>query len=460
MVQTFEGLSRQAKDLEKETIDLLSVFTKFKTVSPSNQDELRACATSIADAFKKRGYSSAIYAKDDVPVVYASKDVGSKKTLLFYHHYDVQPEGSLDLWHSSPWELTERGGRLYGRGASDDKGPLVCSMMGVELIERMLGKSPVNVKFVVEGEEESGSTSLPDFVRDNEDFIAADGCVWEGVWATPGSPGEVVCGMKGDAYFDLVTKGSPQFARTDAHSGDAAAVPNAAWRLVWALNTLKLPDETITIDGFNELVRKPLEEDIEALRGYQGDVAANILREYGLDKPLMDRKELDLLMELFLRPQVSVCGITSGYQGVEDMTIVPSRASAKLDVRMVPDLTTERVHELLRKHLDARGFTDIDVIRKPGYEPAKTPVNHPYIRMVHEIMKEACQPAGAGIVPMSQSSGPVALFVKHAPICITYSYADIDGTDIHAPNENMKIESIPGSLAVVAAIAERLADTN
>lgn len=460
MVQTFKALQSKAKDREEEAVTLLKEFVSYHTVAPRDNEGLKTCAESIRAAFRERGYDAATYAKGGEPVVYASKDVGAKRTLLFYHHYDVQPEGPLDLWHSSPWELVRRGERVYGRGTSDDKGPLVSSMLGIDMIETILGKLPVNVRFVVEGEEEAGSASLPNFAKENEQFLKADGCIWEGVGATPGSPGEVVCGLKGDAYFDLVTRGPPHFARTDAHSGDAAAVPNAAWRLVWALNTLKAKDETITVDGFNDLVQKPLEEDLEALRAYQGDVTARVMNEYGLDRPLMDRRGVDLLKELFLMPQMSISGITTGYQGDEDMTIVPAAARAKLDVRTVPDLTVEKVHELLRRHLDARGFTDIEVVRKPGYEPAKTSVRHPYVKLVHSIMKEACDPAGTGVVPMAQGSGPAFLFARHAPLCMAYSYADLEGTDCHAPNENMKIESLPGSMAVVAAIAERLAGTD
>lgn len=457
MVQTFEALADKAIERDKEAIDLLREFVSHRTVAPRDADGLVACADSITSAFRERGYSSAKYEKGGVPVVYASKSVGAKRTLLFYHHYDVQPEGDLGLWHSSPWELVVRGDRMYGRGTSDDKGPLVTSMMGVSLIEEILGKLPVNVRFVVEGEEESGSYTLPDFAKDKVDFLKADGCIWEGVGAMPGSPGEVVCGLKGDAYFDLRTRGPPSFGRTDAHSGDAAAVPNAAWRLIWALNTLKAPDETITIDGFKELVKEPLEEDLDALREYQGDAVTRFKQEYGLDRLLQDRKGLELLRAMFLEPQISISGLTSGYQGPEDMTIVPAHATAKIDIRTVPDLTVDKLEALLRRHLDARGFTDIEVVRKPGYEPAKTPVSHPFIKMVHAIMKEACAPAGTGVVPMAQGSGPASFFSEHSPLCMAYSYADLEGTDCHAPNENFKLASLPGSIATVAAIAERLA---
>ncbi len=456
MVQTFAALRDRSREYEKGERDFLAEMVQFKTIAPREEEPLNECAGLIDREFRKRGYRSALYVRGGAPIVYASKDNGAEKTLLFYHHYDVQPAGDLGLWRSSPWELATRDGKIYGRGVSDDKGPLVASMAGVDLIEDILGELPVNVRFVVEGEEEAGSMSLPAFTKEHKDFITADGSVWEGVSATPGSPGEVVCGLKGDAYFELVTKGAPDFARTDAHSGEAGAVPNAAWRLVWALSTLKNPDERIAVDGFDELVREPLEEDVESLREYQGDITGQIMHEYGLERPLRGRRDLELLKELFLRPQMSICGITTGYQGVEDMTVVPAKASAKLDVRMVPDMTVDKVHALLRRHLDARGFTDIEVVKKPGLEPAKTPVSHPYIKLVHSIMKEVCQPAGTGVVPMAQFSGPAAMFAEHSPLCMAYCYADTEETFTHAPNENMKVESMLGSIALVAAIVERL----
>lgn len=459
MTQTFAALSSKAKEWEKEAIDLLAELVRFRTIAPREETALKECSELIKNEFKRRGYASKTYTKGGTPIVYASKDVGAQKTLLLYHHYDVQPEGDAELWHSSPWELAKRGDRLYGRGASDDKGPLVAGIAAIDMVEHILGETPVNVHFVVEGEEEAGSMALADFARDHQEFLAADGTVWEGMSAIAGSPGEVVCGLKGDAYFDLVTKGVPSFAKTDAHSGEAAAVPNAAWRLVWALSTLKGPDERITVDGLDELVQEPLEEDLEALSEYQGDLTSQIMREYGLEKPLMGRKDTDLLRELFLRPQMSICGITTGYQGEEDMTVVPARASAKLDVRMVPDMTVDKVYELLREHLNSRGFTDIEIVKKPGFEPAKTSVKHPYIKLVHSIMKEACSPAGTGVVPMAQYSGPAATFSKHAPLCTAYSYADVEETFTHAPNENIRLQSMYGSIAIVAAIAERLPTT-
>lgn len=405
---------------------------------------------------RERGYTADLFETPGAPVVYASKDVGAKKTLMFYHHYDVQPEDPIDAWTSSPWELVRRGDRIYGRGTADDKGPLVAGIVAMDMIEELNGKLPVNVKFVVEGEEEAGSMNLGMFTNAKKDFMQADGCIWEGVCALSGSPGEVICGCKGDVYFELHARGTPPFARTDVHSGQAGAVPNAAWRLVWALSTLKDADESVLIDGFNELVRKPLKEDIDALREYRGDIENAIKKDYGLDKLLLDRKGIDLLSELYLKPSISICGMKGGYTGPSDMTIVPNSASAKLDIRLVPDLRVEDVDRLLREHLKKRGFGDIEVKLTTGYDPAKTPVTHPFIKLAREIMDEGCAPESSSIVPMASGSGPAYLFTKHMPIVMSLSYADAEGVNTHAPDENVRVDSYVSSIAVTAAFADRL----
>jgi acetylornithine deacetylase/succinyl-diaminopimelate desuccinylase-like protein len=324
------------------------------------------------------------------------------------------------------------------------------------MIEKMMGELPVNVKFVVEGEEESGSLNLPHFAAEHMDFLKADGCVWEGVGAMEGSPGAVLCGMRGDAYYELRAAGPPNFPKMDAHSGEAGGIPNPAWRLVWALSTLKDENEEITIDGFNELVREPSKEDTDALSEDKGDEASRIMKEYGLSRTLLGRTSDELRIQHHLRPQLTICQLQSGQLGESDITIVPSSATAKLDIRLVPDLSVEIVNDLLRKHLQTRGFDDIEVITKPGYDPAKTPLSDPFVKLMRSVLTEACAPAPAVLVPMMGASGPAYLFIEHSPICMCYTDADLEGVNTHAPDENIRADTLGPSIALVAAIAERL----
>jgi len=443
---------------ESAYLSALGRLVKHPSVAIREPKGTVECARELEDMLREHGYEVMEYPIEGAPLVYAERGVGAKKTLLFYHHYDIQPEGDLALWESSPWKLDVRGDRAYGRGTSDDKAPIVSSIFAMDVIEKLLGELPVNVRFVVEGEEEAGSMGLPAFARKHADFLKADGCVWEGASGIPGSPAEVICGMKGDVYFELTSAGPPAFARTDVHSGEAAAVPNPAWRLVWALSTLKDENENILIDGFNDLVKPPAQEDLKVLKDYKGDIVQRLKSDYSLNRLVLDRSGVDLLTALYLRPVLSICGLTSGDQGTSDMTIIPSKARAKLDFRLVPDLTTESVHRLLKAHLEKRGFTDINVRMTTGYNPGKTPVSHPFVKMVHELAQEVSSPAPSSIVPMCGGSGPAYLFTAHAPMCMPLSYADIEGTNYHAPNENITIESIRYSIAYNATLAQRLAD--
>ncbi|MCU0858987.1 MAG: M20/M25/M40 family metallo-hydrolase [Thermoplasmata archaeon] len=455
---SIKDLIEGSKGMQRTAFDVLSEQVKYHSVAAREKEETRKCADAVERQFKERGYKVTRYAISDAPVLLAEKNVGAPKTLMFYHHYDVQPEGEIGLWKSSPWVLTERDGRAYGRGTIDDKGPLVVSMMGIDLAEKVLGRLPVNVKFIVEGEEETGPISLPWFAKTYPDLIKADGCIWEGASAIPGSSSEVIAGMKGDAYFELHVGGPPRFPRTDVHSGEGGLVPNAAWRLVWALNSIKDDRGNVLIKGFNELAGVPAREDVEVLSRYKRDVRTLYKEDYGLEHFAASGSNLEMLTALYLRPVVSISGLTSGYQGPEDATIVPAQAHAKLDIRLVPGQTMDKVDELLRGHLAEKGFSDVQVTFRGGYDPAKTPTTDPFIRLMHEVSSEFVAPANADIVPMTGSSGPVAFFTPHTPICMTGSLADVEGTNIHAPDENMPMKSLIHGIAFTAAVAERMAE--
>ncbi len=452
----FKEIYAKASSFEKKYIETLDRLVKHPSVAAREPVANVECARELEDILLEHGYKVNEFPIVGAPVVYAERQVGARKTLMFYHHYDVQPEGDVSLWTSSPWTVTVRGDRVYGRGTSDDKAPIVTSILAMDHIGQMLGEMPVNVKFVIEGQEEAGSTHLSKFTTEKATFLKADGLVWEGASGVPGSPAEVVCGLRGDAYFELTTAGPPKFPRTDVHSGEAGAVPNAAWRLVWALSTLKDENENITIDGFNELVCAPLDEDVEALRRYKGDIESRFKSDYNIDRLVLNRKGLELLVSLYLRPALSITGLGGGDQSVNDMTIIPSKAKAKIDFRLVPDLTTDRLSRLLRAHLDARGFLDIDIKLKSGYNAAKTPVGDPFIRIVHSLSEEVALPSPSSILPMTGGSGPAYLFVDHAPLCMPYSYADMEGQNAHAPNENVTLQSIPTSIAFNATLALRM----
>lgn len=449
----YSELLSKANKLKGEFQRLLHEAIKYPTVAPRDKKGQRECADAIQRQFEHNGFK--VIQWGDPPVVYAERDVGAKKTLMCYHHYDVQTEGDLKLWKSSPWKMVVREGRMFGRGAIDDKGPCIGSLLGFKIIEDALRELPVNAKFVVEGEEEWGSETLAKFANKHKDLMRADGCVWEILSATPGSTTELSPGMKGDLSIRMTVGGPPRYPKVDAHSGYAGAIPGAAWRLIWAVNSLKDSDENITIDGLSRLIRQPTKEDIAALRSYRGDIGQKIRDNYGIDRFLKDKKGLDLLKALYLEPSLSINGLESGCQGEVHSTIVPAKAVAKLDLRLVPDMGSEKVMRLLRAHLDRRGFTDIE-LTGDGYDAAKTPRTDPFVKLVFQTAKEVAAPAPTNITPMMAGTGPAYLFEPYTPFCISSSYADMDKVYEHGPNENMPISSMVNNIAFVARIAEQL----
>ncbi len=450
----YRELLAEAARRQKEALDLLAEQTKYPTVAPRDKKGLKECADEVQRQLEGYGYKVSQFGNP--PTVYAERNAGAKKTLMCYHHYDVQPEGDLKLWKSSPWRLTIRQGRAFGRGAADDKGPCCGSMVGLALIEDALGELPVNVKFVIEGEEEWSSEVLAKFAKKYPQRMKADGCIWEVLSATPDSTGEIKSGMKGDISIQLDVGGTPKYPFTDAHSGYAGAVPSAPWRLVHALKTLRDEKDRITIDGLMKLVVPPSKADMKALREYKGDIEQGIRDSYEISKFINDKKGVELLSALYLEPSLSINGLESGCKGEEMMTIVPSKATAKLDLRLVPDMRRNECVKLLRKHLDRRGFTDVRIMVTAGYEAAKTPVTDPFVRLVHQASKEVSDPAPSNLLPMMAGTGPAYLFTPHTPVAVGYSYADSDKCNEHAPNENTPVSSVRNNIAFVATIAERM----
>ena len=453
----YQDLVVESRKRENRALDMIAELVKHPSVAARAGPSMRECADCVETQMKGLGYSVRQYPTKGPPVVFGERDVGAAKTILFYEHYDVQPEDPLDEWTSSPWQLTVREGRFYGRGACDTKGPHIANLVGMSLLEDVLGQLPVNVKVVVEGEEEVGSTHLPEFAMPNASLLKADGAVAEYMVVNPGSLSELMCGTKGCTYFELTAEGPPDFPRTDAHSGYAGAIQNPAWRLIWALASIKDAKENILIEGFKNLVREPSSEDIAALRDTERNLKRNFEDTYGSTKMVLDRDGVDLKKAVYLEPCVSVCGIESGYNGPGTKTITPARAMAKVDFRLVPDLTEEKVEALLRAHLEKNGFSDIRVaLVDSGYDPAKTPIDNPFIQLVRTTAAEVASPALVDLVPMAPWSGPMHLFAPHAPFCVMVSEADA-GVNAHAPDENWAVSSMLNTAAFVALVAERMA---
>jgi acetylornithine deacetylase/succinyl-diaminopimelate desuccinylase-like protein len=416
---------------------------------------MEECAALVSDMLRRRGFSVQLLPTGGAPVVFAERGGRRDRTLLFYNHYDVQPPEPLDLWQTPPFEPSIREGKIFARGVSDDKGHLVCRLAALDALLATEGDMPCNIKFVVEGEEEIGSVHLADFVNAHADLLAADACIWEfgGIDHT-GTPLQYA-GLRGICYVELRVRTASQ----DAHSGLAGSIfPNAAWRLTWALASLKSPDEQIRLPGFYDRVKQPTERDLELLDKIP-DVIDNYRTTYGLSgfiKGLTD--ELDVKREEAFTPTCTICGLTSGYQAAGTKTVQPATASAKVDFRLVPDQMPADVLAQLRSHLDQGGFSDVQVTLLAAEPPARTDPDDPFLQMVAECAREVY-----GVpqltVPMSGGSGPNHAFIHALGVPIGTAGISHPGAQIHAPNENIVLENFTAGVRHTARIVARFAET-
>ncbi len=376
-----------------------------------------------------------------------------ERTLMVYNHYDVQPETPAHLWDTTPFDLTIKDGVMYGRGVADDKGELLSRLQAVETWLATRGELPLKLKFVYEGEEEIGSVNLPGWVESHHDLLAADGVLWEGGGYDEAGRRQIHEGCKGLAYFELRCKK----AAYDLHSSVAPIVENPAWRLVWALNTMKDDRDRITIDGYMDHVRpinSTIQEQIDALPFE----AEKIRQNYGVDNWINGMEDREAFRRLMSEPTLTICGFESGYTDAGSKTVLPAEAMVKIDCRLVPDLTPDLAQDLIRKHLDARGFTDIEIEMLGGESPAMNPqdslLRHATIAAIEHVFDQT-----PTLVPWYAGSGPMyPLSVEIGVPAVSAGATWHPGARAHAPNENIYLDDYFHSMRFMAALIDQFAN--
>src|SRR5258706_6160497 len=386
------------------------------------------------------------------PVVYGSLGQGPR-TLLVYDHYDVQPPEPLELWHSPPFEPTERDGKWYARGVADNKGNLMLRLQAIESWLATEGQLPLRINFLVEGEEEIGSVHLEEFCHQHADLLAADGCLWETGGVNALEQPSIYCGAKGICYVELVAHG----ASHDLHSSNATVVPNPAWRLAWALGTLKAPDERILIPGFYDRVRPPSDADLRALETIPLDDDA-LLADFGIEAFLGGVRGVERLKIHLFSPTCTICGMVSGYTGAGSKTVLPSEARAKIDFRLVPDMDPPEIVRLLRAHLDANGFGDI-AIEEFGHErAARSDPSTAVVRAMATAMEQTYGKS-AVIYPTMAGTGPMYPVCEALGTPVTSGCGTgYQGTLVHAPNENIRIDDYWAAMRCMGAVIRAFAE--
>ena len=390
--------------------------------------------------------------KGKYPVVYGLIAGESPVTLLFYDHYDVQPPEPLELWTSPPFEPVQREGKLFARGVSDNKGNIVARLLALRAFQKTKRNLPITVKFIIEGEEEIGSPNLGAFVKRNRNLLKADACIWECGGVNWKDQPIIMLGLKGILYVQLEARSASQ----DVHSSMGTVVPNPAWRIVWALASIKDMDEHIQIAGFYDNVKPPTEQEIKAIKAIPRD-DKETKQSLGLKEFIKGVTGFEYKSRHILEPICNICGINSGYAGQGSKTVLPCVAQAKLDFRLVPDQRPEEILSKLRKHLDRHGFSDIAIApTTEGENPARTPLDSPFINIVASTGKEVfgVEPV---IIPSMSGSGPMYYFTDILGLPTAGIGVDYLGSRAHAPDENIRLADFILGTKHVAALLERMA---
>ena len=429
----------QENYVDKNFSSLVSDLQKLiqqPSVSAKNLG-LEECAGLIVQMMKKSGIHTEILRikKGIPPAIYG--EIKSKqnpdKTLLFYNHYDVQPEEPLELWNDKPFSGKIKGNKIYGRGSADDKGELITRIKAVESFLKTTGDVPCNIKFFIEGEEEIGSVHIEEYLKKYEKKLSCDAVIWEFGYVDEKNRPIISLGMKGLLYVELSKKESIR----DAHSSLAVIIENPAWRLVEALKTLRDMDGTIMIKDWYKDVDKFTKEDLLIINSEPFD-ENSFKKEYGIRKFVGNKKGLEIKKALVGDPTCNIAGFTSGYEGPGAKTVLPSKALVKIDFRLIPKMEPQKQLLRLKKHLKENRFGDIEVKLIHGEAAARTKISDPFVKTVKKAADESF---GTSILSVSSAgTGPMFSFVKFLKSpCIaigsTYVFARI-----HSPNEFARID--------------------
>lgn len=432
------------KDKSERNVEDLKRLLRQPSISAQGVGMLE-CAQMIKDELSQLGGTAELHLTDGHPIVTAVFAGKGPKTLLVYGHYDVQPPEPLEEWEHDPFGAEEVDGKIFARGAVDDKGNFYAAVKAVQGYKEAGVELRLTVKFIIEGEEEVSSANLYKFVKEHKDLLRADAMVgYDGNFTANGYP-EMLLGRKGMCYVQLTAR-----TARDHHSMRAPLIANAAWRLVWALNTLKNEHEEIMIEGFYDDVLEPTEEEMRVLEEMDWNPEL-LLEEAGQKEFLQGLSGLEAKKKLHFSPTCTICGIGSGYMGKGPKTVIPSLASAKVDMRLVPNQKPEDIQAKLRKHLDKHGFSDIEIESLGGLEGCRTSPDSPIVRSMQRSIREAfnLEPA---LIPSIPGSGPAYVFKEHLGLTqITGGFGPVEDRN-HAPNEYILRDSYLKGIESVARL--------
>ncbi|HET9050428.1 MAG TPA: dipeptidase [Candidatus Dormibacteraeota bacterium] len=428
------------------------------SADPDHAADVARSAEHVRAAALAAGFERAeIVATPGHPAVYAERIVDpSLPTALVYGHHDVQPVDPLDEWLSPPFEPQVRDGALVARGAADDKGQVWMHLKSVEAHLRTRGELPINIKLIVEGEEEIGSTHFDALVAENRELLAADVAVISDTAVFARDVPSLCTGLRGLVALEVRVRGP----RLDLHSGMfGGAVANPPAVLARMLAALHDPQTgRVAVPGFYDDVREPSAEERAAFASLPFD-EARFRADAGEVGATVGETGWSVLERTWVRPTLEVNGIWGGYQGPGSKTIIPARAGAKISCRLVADQDPPRIAELVATRLRELAPAGVEVeveISEHGGRPVLTPRDHPVVRAASRAMRH-----GFGAEPVIICSGgsipPVATFASELGLPAVMVGVGLPDDQIHAPNERFDLGQYAGGVRMAARLWDELA---
>ncbi len=437
-----------------EMLEGLKAFLRIPSISalPEHKPDIRRAAEFVRAELKSAGLAAELIEGAGNPLVYGEWwGAPGKPTILFYGHYDVQPPDPLEEWVSPPFEPEVRGGDLFARGAADDKGQVYLQIKAVERLLRRDGRLPVNVKFLIEGEEETGGEHIEEYVKSRPARLAADAAViCDTEMFAPELP-TICVGLRGMAYCELVVEG----ANHDLHSGVyGGAAPNPLQAVAEIICALKDREGRIRIPGFYDRVTPPSAKEREAWARLPFDEKEYTEKEMGA-RELVGEPGVPLFERLWARPTLEVHGIRGGFTGEGSKTVIPARAVAKISMRLVADQRPEEAVEQLRAAVKAacpRGVTaEVKVLHVGA--PSLTNPDNRYIQAAAEVMKEifgkdTVYTRSGGSIPI------VGVFDAYLGIPSVMMGFGLPDDNLHAPNEKFHLPNFYRGIDAVERFLE------
>jgi acetylornithine deacetylase/succinyl-diaminopimelate desuccinylase-like protein len=380
----------------------------------------------------------------------------SDRTLMVYDHYDVQPVDPLNLWISPPFEATVRDGKVFARGAADNKGDLIARLAALEVYQELYGQLPFNLKFFIEGEEENGSVHFESICQAYAEDLKADDCVWEGGWMDLDGRPEMYYGCKGLLYMELRCKA----ISGDQHSSIAVYAPSAPWHLLRAINSMKDENGNIVIEGFHDKIVPPGPREEELIKKIPFNEEA-MLRRLGITRFNQGLTGSALTHALLYSPTANIDGFEAGYTVPGGQkTVLPAEAMAKIDFRLVPDQDGTEIAGLVRKHLKDKGFGDIEVSVMSHENPSRSPLDSTLGRAA-EKAAEGWFKDSVTIYPYMWATGPMFPIAQGLgiPICSPPGVGRPD-SNLHAPNEHVHVDDFYNIIGYTVAYLKEYGRTD